>query len=321
MKKKILIVSGEPKSINPEIIFKSWNKINKNLKKKIYLISNYNLLAKQFKFLKYNIKLKEVKNIDHYENDESLKIINVNLNFKKISSLKDEYVKEYINKSLHLAHRLGLKNNVSGIINCPIDKKHLKKKYNGATEYFASKCSIKDNSEAMLIYSNKLSVSPITTHINIRNISNKLKPKLIINKIKTIDYWFNHLFKKKPKIAVLGLNPHNGELKKNTEEYKIIIPVIKRLKKLKVNLSGPYAADSFFVKNFEDFNIIIGMYHDQVITPFKTLLKFNAINVTLGLKYLRVSPDHGIAEDIIGKNRANPQSLIDCIKFLNKYGQ
>ena len=126
---------------------------------------------------------------------------------------------------------------------------------------------------------------------------------------------------KKPKIAVLGLNPHNAEFNKRSEEHKFIRPLVKKLKKFSINLSGPYSADSFFIDKYKNFDVVVGMYHDQVITPFKTLLKFNAINITLGLKYLRVSPDHGTAEDIIRKNKANPQSLIDCIQFLNKYGK
>ena len=321
MKEKILIVSGEPISVNPEIIYKSWKKINTKLKKKIYLISNYNLLSKQLKSLNYKIKLSEVKNINENENDDSLKVININLNFKKLSSLSIKNVKEFINQSLSLAHKLALEKNVKGIINCPINKKHINKKFNGATEYFASKCSIKNNSEAMLIFSKKLAVCPITTHISIKDIPKKLKSKLIVSKIKTIDLWFKLLLKKKPKIAVLGLNPHNAEFNKRSEEHKFIRPLVKKLKKLSINLKGPFSADSFFIDKYKNFDVVGGMYHDQVITPFKTLLKFNAINITLGLKYLRVSPDHGTAEDIIRKNKANPQSLIDCIQFLNKYGK
>jgi 4-hydroxythreonine-4-phosphate dehydrogenase len=321
MKEKILIVGGEPISINSEIIYKSWKKINKKLKKKIYLITNYKLFTKQLKSLNYKIKVKEVENINQNENDESLKIINVNLNFKNMSFLKDKYVRKFVNQSLNLAHNLGIKKDILGIINCPINKRHLNKKFNGATEYFASKCAIKNNSEAMLIYSNKLAVCPITTHIDIKSITKKLKSQLIINKIKTIDYCFKRLFKRRPKLAILGLNPHNAEFKNRSEEKRIIIPSIKKLKKSGINFKGPYSADSFFVENYKNYNVIVGMYHDQVITPFKTLLKFNAINVTLGLKYLRLSPDHGIAKDIIGKNKANSQSLIDCIKFINKYGK
>ena len=84
-------------------------------------------------------------------------------------------------------------------------------------------------------------------------------------------------------------------------------------------MSGPLPADTVFVKEYKKYNVIVGMYHDQILPPFKTLFKFDAINITLGLKYLRVSPDHGVAREIIKKNKANPLSLINCIKFVNKF--
>ena len=321
MKKKIIIFSGEPKSINPELIYKSWKKISKNLKRQIYVISNYTLLKNQFKSLKYKIKVKKVKNISECENDVFLKVIDIDFNFKNLLSLKSNETTNFINHGLSLAHKLGLKKNVKGIINCPINKNHLDKKFYGATEFFASKCSIKNDSEVMLISSKKFSVSPITTHMDLKYVSKKLNPGLIINKIKTINLFFKNIFKKKPKIAVLGLNPHNSEFKSNSEENKIIIPAIKKLKKFKIKLDGPFAADTLFVNKYKNYDVVVGMFHDQVITPFKTLYKFNAINITLGLKYLRVSPDHGTASDIVGKNKSNADSLVNCINFIDKYGK
>ena len=85
-------------------------------------------------------------------------------------------------------------------------------------------------------------------------------------------------------------------------------------------MKGPLVADTIFIKDFKDYDVIVGMYHDQVLAPFKTIFKFDAINITLGLKYLRVSPDHGTAKNIILKNKANPKSLIECINFINKFG-
>ena len=170
----------------------------------------------------------------------------------------------------------------------------------------------------MLIRNKKLSVCPVTTHINVKEISKKIKSEIIIKKINTIQSWFKRKFKKKPKIAILGLNPHNAELRKNSEEVKIIIPSISKLKKKGINIKGPLVADTVFIKDYKNFDIIIGMFHDQVLAPFKTLFKFDAINITLGLKYLRVSPDHGTAPDLIGKNKANYNSLLECINFVNK---
>ena len=85
-------------------------------------------------------------------------------------------------------------------------------------------------------------------------------------------------------------------------------------------INGPYAADTIFINSYKKFDVIVGMYHDQVLAPFKRLYKCNAINLTLGLNYLRVSPDHGVATDMIGKNKSNPLSLVECIKFMNRHG-
>ena len=171
----------------------------------------------------------------------------------------------------------------------------------------------------MLIFNEKLSVCPITTHIDINEISKKLKKINIIKKIKTIDKWYKNKIKKRPKFGVLGLNPHNAELRKVSEEKQIIIPAINKLKKIGISIGGPLVADTVFIKDFKKYDVIIGMYHDQVLTPFKTIFKFNGVNVTLGLKYLRVSPDHGVAKNLIGKNKANPESLIKCINFVNRF--
>ena len=137
-------------------------------------------------------------------------------------------------------------------------------------------------------------------------------------KLVTLNKYYIKYFKKTPRIAVLGLNPHNLELKKNSEELKVIVPVIQRLKK-KINVSGPYPADTIFLKdNLKKFDVILGMYHDQVLSPFKALFGFDAVNITFGLPYVRISPDHGIAKDKIKLNISNPLSLNRCINIINR---
>jgi len=321
MKKKIIIVGGDPNSINSELIYKSWKKLDKSLRNRIYIISSYSLLKAQFKKLKYKIKLKKIKDIHKKNLENELKIIDINLRFKNPFKIPYKSSSNFILNSLNFGHKLALKKEISGFINCAIDKKLLVKSKIGVTEYLASKCKIKNNSEVMLIKNDKLAVCPITTHINIREISEKIKKGLIITKVKTIDNWYKKKLKKNPKIAILGLNPHNAEMRKDSEEKKIIIPAIKKLRRLGLNIKGPLVSDTIFINDYKKFDVIIGMFHDQVLTPFKTLYKFNAINITLGLKYLRVSPDHGVAVDIIGKKRANYASLLNCIKFINKFGK
>ena len=208
-----------------------------------------------------------------------------------------------------------------GLINCPINKNLLGTNKIGVTEYLAKKCKVKNNSEVMFLRNKKISVSPITTHLDLKDVSRKLNTKTIVNKIKTIDLWFKKKFKKKPKIGIMGLNPHNAEMRKNSEEKTIIIPAITKLKRLKLKVFGPLVADTLFIQDYQKFDVLVGMYHDQVITPFKTIFKFDAINITLGLKYLRVSPDHGTATNLIGKNKSNCLSLVKCIEFVNEFGK
>ena len=112
------------------------------------------------------------------------------------------------------------------------------------------------------------------------------------------------------KFAILGLNPHCETIDKISEEEKIIKPSIKYLKKMKYDVQGPFSTDTFFIKkNLDKFDVVIGMYHDQVLTPIKTLFNFKAINITVGLPFIRISPDHGPNAEMIGKNKSDPSSF------------
>ncbi len=317
MNNKILIVTADPNSINSEIISKMWKKISNSNKKKTYLIGNYSLIYHQFKKLKIKQKITQVKNLSDHSFSTNIKIINVPLNFKDPFKVSFKNASKYLVKSLHLANKLSKDKNVKGIINCPIDKKLIKNTNKvGVTEFFASISKVTDKSEIMMIYNKSLSVVPLTTHINLKDIPKKITKKLIIKKINSLNRNYKKIFKKKPRIGVLGLNPHNGEFRKNSEEVRIIIPAISSLKKKGINLKGPLVCDTSFVINHKKYDVIVGMYHDQVLTPFKTLFHYDAINLTLGLPYIRISPDHGPANDLIGKNKGNPTSLYNCVKFL-----
>lgn len=319
MNRKIVLVGGDPNSINSEIIYKCWKKLPNKIKQRIILISNYKLLKDQFKKLNYNIKLSNEQNLFKLNKSNELKILNIKLDYKDPFKVPLKSAKPFVLKSLDLAHKLALNKQIAGIINCPINKNLLGNKKIGVTEYLANKCLVKKNSEVMIIRNKELMISPITTHLDIRSISNKINKKLIITKINVINSWFKKTFKRQPVIAVLGLNPHNAELRKNSEEKKIIIPAIKNLKKSGFKLDGPLSSDTIFINNYKNYDLIIGMYHDQILGPFKALYKFDAINLTLGLKYIRVSPDHGVAVDKIKKKTSSAVSLIKCFDYIDKF--
>ena len=202
-------------------------------------------------------------------------------------------------------------------INGPINKlKTLKKKYLGVTEYIAH--SFNEKKFAMLIYNQKLSVCPITTHLPLSLVSKNITKKIIVKKVNIVNNFYKKSLGYKPKIAIVGLNPHCESILKFNEDDKIVKKTVNILKK-KINIKGPFSSDTIFLKNNRrNFNVIMGMYHDQVLGPMKTLFEYDAINITLGLPFLRVSPDHGPNEKMVGKNKSNPISLIKAIKFLDK---
>tara|TARA_B110000967_G_C18818731_1_gene527489 strand:+ start:122 stop:1081 length:960 start_codon:yes stop_codon:yes gene_type:complete len=316
MKKMIGLVAGEPNSINSEIIVKAWKKIDN--KAKIFIIGNYLLIKKQMHEMNLQIPLAQVDRFEDIKEKKKLNILNMPLDFNSTLKINEKNKKKYVLNCLDLAHKLALKKKIKGFINAPIDKKIFNNKYLGVTEYLASRNKVK-NKEVMMIYNKKLSVVPLTTHLEIKNVTNKIKFSLIKTKILILNKYYFQLFKKFPRIAILGLNPHNSENRASSIENKIITPAVNRLKKLNINIKGPFPADTAFVDQDKNiYDVIVGMYHDQVLTPFKTLYKYDAINITLGLNYLRISPDHGIAKNIIGLNKANPQSLISAINFFKK---
>jgi 4-hydroxythreonine-4-phosphate dehydrogenase len=316
MNKFIPIIAGEPNSINSEIIAKAW-KDKRNIIN-IFVIGNYSILKKQIIKLGIKIPIFKIDRLEDLKKQKKLFILDVPLKFKSIFNVNSSEVRNYIFKSFDIAHELAVSKKIKGFINTSIDKKKFNNKFLGVTEYLSEKNKIK-NKEVMFIHNKKLSVVPLTTHIEIKNVTSKITYNLIRTKMITLNSCYFKLFKKKPKIAILGLNPHNGENKKGSIENKIIKPSIIKLRKMSININGPFPADTAFdKKRIVEYDVIVGMYHDQVLSPFKALYGFDAINITLGLKYLRISPDHGIAHDIVGLNKANPESLINAINFLNK---
>ena len=207
---------------------------------------------------------------------------------------------------------------INKLINGPIVKKTFLKKIFRCNRICFKKFNIEDS--AMLIYNKNISVCPLTTHMPLKYVAKNINKKNIIKKIKLIDNFYKTMFHKKPKIAVLGLNPHCESVDKFNEDEKILIPIVKFLIKKKFKVSGPFPADTIFLrKNRKKYDVILGMYHDQVLAPIKTLYEYDAINITLGLPFIKISPDHGPNKKMLGKNKSNPLSLMNAISFLEKH--
>jgi len=320
VKNNIIIILGEPNSISSEIFLKSITTLKKS-KLNFIIIGNFNLLKKQAKFLNYK---KNFNFFNHEYNQiqyNKFNFIDIPYNQKKAFDLKKNKSKDYISKCFLLALRLLKKRIGLGLINFPINKsKFTKNKFRGVTEYIANKINNKGK-ENMLLFNEEFSVLPITTHISLTKVPKSISFKKIQQACRNVTAFYKkNLKRKKFKIGILGLNPHNGEDGFiGNEEKKIIIPAINKLKK-RYPVCGPLSPDTSFIQRKKmKIDVLIGHYHDQVLTTFKNIFDFNAINVTIGLPFIRISPDHGTGTEIVGKNIASPESFIKAINFFSKY--
>jgi 4-hydroxythreonine-4-phosphate dehydrogenase len=322
-KKIILITSGDPSSIAPEITIKALqsSKINKNIFPVIVtdpqLIQNYNDIIID------NWKINEIKDQSNFTDYKVnyFNIISIPINdivrLGKPSIVNCEFIKSSILKCIELES----KTSVSAIVTNPINKKTMYKsgfKYAGHTEFLASHSKI-NTQPVMMLVAQDLKTVPLTIHVPISEVSGLISKELIIKTVKIVAKDLTEYFGiNKPKIFITGLNPHageNGEI--GSEEQNIIIPAIRKIKNSNdFEIQGPFSADTLFSSEArKTYDVVICMYHDQALIPIKTIDFNNGVNVTLGLDFIRTSPDHGTGFDIAGKNNASPDSLIAAINL------
>ena len=318
-KEPLIIVGGEPNSVFLEIFFKCLKAYT--YKSPLIIIVSKKLLQEQMRKLDFNFKINEInQELKDFSklNNNKINLINVDYDFNKcfdkITSKSNRYIHETFKTALNFIKQ----NNLSKFINGPVSKKYfLKGKTLGITEYLAKKT--KTNDVAMLIFNKNLSVSPLTTHLALKDVHKKITKKKIYKQVNLINSFYKTKFNKLPRIAITGLNPHCESNFQNSEEDKVIIPAIKKLRLKNNKINGPFPADTIFTKSLlKNYDVVIGMYHDQVLSPMKALFGFDAINITLGLPFTRISPDHGPNYSMLGKNLSNPKSLIKALKFLDK---
>tara|TARA_Y100000591_G_scaffold329006_1_gene356725 strand:+ start:719 stop:1660 length:942 start_codon:yes stop_codon:yes gene_type:complete len=308
--KPIIIISGEPESIFFEIFFKSIKKYKS--RSPLILIASSKLLNFQMKKFDFKKKIKKINLLELKNkklNNNFINLIDVNYSSKNSN--------DYLKECFEIAFKILRTGYTHKLINGPINKSSfLNKKYLGITEYISKK--FKKNKTAMLIYNKEISVCPITTHLPLKLVHKNITSKTIKDKTILINDFYQKMFKFKPKIAVTGLNPHCESILNYNEDNEIITPTIKSLKQKGYKVYGPFPADTIFLKqNRFKYNVILGMYHDQVLSPMKTIKEYDAINITLGLPFLRVSPDHGPNKKMKNLNFSNPLSLMNAIKFLD----
>ncbi len=322
------ITMGDPAGIGGEVIIKSLKQ------KSIYSKCHPVIIGdgEYLKFLskKFSLSFK-ISCINKIQNRKSLLTAPVpvvdlkNLGNQKIKFgiCNADYGKasyEYIAKGIKLASS-GI---IDALVTAPINKESFFKAgipYPGHTEILAH--MTKTKKFAMMLVGRNLRVVLVTRHIPLKNVAKELTEDKVLTAIELAHNAGRYFNIPNPKIGVCGLNPHSGEGGAiGDEEIKTIIPAIEKSKKAGINVTGPYASDTIFYQGLKGkYDFIIAMYHDQGLIPLKTLYFDEGVNVTLGLPFIRTSPDHGTAYDIAGKGIANSKSMEEAIKLAVKMSQ
>ncbi len=313
---KILFTCGDINGIGPEIIIKALNFVIQNSKNKYYVICPQNTFHKTSKLVKPEF---DFSYVEKYQDAKPGTVCVIKL--QNASQYYGKPTKEsgrIAFNAIKLAIELAISKSIDAVVTAPISKTavHLAGvKFPGHTEMLAEYTRTKNYS--MMFLSRKMKASLVSIHEPIRNVTRIIKEKQLHNIFNVvINSLHNDFNLHNPKIAVLGLNPHAGESGAiGNEEQDIIIPALKNYT-LNKYLAGPFSPDAFFAnRSYKNYDMVIGMYHDQLLIPFKLLNFGGGVNYTAGLPIIRTSPDHGVAYDIAGKNLANPSSMIQAYKY------
>jgi 4-hydroxythreonine-4-phosphate dehydrogenase len=303
------ITLGEYFGIGPEIVLKTYAELgNKFPPCKIY--GSLQLLRK---------KANELQIPNFLDNK----------NYEIVETYQDRVAKgdtksraEYVLSTLNQAIEDALKNEISSIVTCPLDKsvvQRLLPSFTGHTEYLEQKSGA--SKTIMLLNNKEFSIALMSNHVPLRNVSALLYSANLEEIIRTsVRSFSQHFHISDPKIAILGVNPHAGELDRNSEEKELFVPLIEKLKINGFDIHGPFPADSFFPKaRNEKWDLVFSPFHDQGLVAAKYNGLENVINVTLGMPFLRISPGHGVAYDIADQNIADHRSFRRALLAAQKH--
>ncbi len=321
--KRIVITCGDINGIGPEIIAKALNKITIKKNIKYYLLIPENIFADAFQLTQSNFIYEIVKNYEAADH-KNIKIVSV-ISHGKVKYNPGKATKvsgDTAFKTIKYSYDLANKKYVDGIVTAPISKGALTLTgidTPGHTEMYASWCGVKDF--VMMFISKKMKAAILTIHLPLKKVPGNITEEKILHTIRTVSLTLENDFRiENPKIALLGLNPHAGEKGRiGNEEIEIIYPAIKKLIKNKYIIEGPFPPDGFYAnRTYSNYDVVIGMYHDQVLIPFKLLNFGGGVNYTAGLPIIRTSPDHGTAFNIAWKGIADERSIIEAIYLASK---
>lgn len=315
-KVRVGISIGDFNGIGPEIIMKSMKDKTITDFFTPIIFGSGKLFTYQKNIFKLNLNFNYITETSQAQNGKlnMLNLVKDNSNVE-LGKPSEESTKMAID-SLEAATDALMKGEIDVLVTAPINKDEMMKmgfKHAGHTGYFEEKFNKKG---LMFLVTDGLKVAVSTHHIPISQVAENISKEKIKKQIKALNQTLIEDFSiSKPKIAVLGLNPHSGDGGViGNEEIEIISPAIKELSDQGILAFGPFPADSFFQPSkYKSFDAVLAMYHDQGLAPFKTLAYEEGVNYTAGLPFIRTSPDHGVAYDIAGKNIADEQSFMEAI--------
>jgi 4-hydroxythreonine-4-phosphate dehydrogenase len=323
--KPVVLTPGEPAGIGPEIAAKAWAKLQTEPSICFALIYDVAALRHRLSQAGINIPVAEIKTLDQAKLTfaNSLPVLHRPLSNIPHAGTFNSGNSPWVISAIKEAVDFCLAGNASAMVTNPIQKEALYAagfKHQGHTDFLASLARAKGHiaNDVMMLVGAGLRAVPVTVHIPLKDVASQLKQKDIETQARVVNAALQSHFRiAAPRIAITGLNPHAGENgTMGREEIEIIIPAITELRAEGMNVTGPLSADTaFYPEARKTYDAILCMYHDQALIPVKTLDFHGGVNVTLGLPFIRTSPDHGTALNLAGTGKAQAESLIAAIRL------
>ena len=324
MARPLALTSGEPAGIGPDITIKAWLRRNELKLPPFYLRGDRDFLSGRAEALGLKIKLADVRAEDAFGTfADALPVVSTGHAATARPGQPDDTSADAALASIRQAVADVVAGRASAVVTNPIAKNVLYRagfRHPGHTEFLAELAAAGGDTPqpVMMLWSPALAVVPVTIHLALRDAISQLSSELIASTVRIVVADLKTRFGlANPRFAVSGLNPHAGEDGSlGTEDQTIVAPAVKTLRDEGIEIRGPLPADTLFHDAArKTYDCAICMYHDQALIPVKTLAFEDAVNVTLGLPFIRTSPDHGTAFDIAGTGKANPSSLIAALRL------
>jgi 4-hydroxythreonine-4-phosphate dehydrogenase len=327
MARPLALTLGEPAGIGPDITIAAWLRRNELKLPAFYLLGDEALIARRATALGANVKIARVRAEEAAAAfPDALPVVSTGEIATAEPGRPDDSSGPAALASIRQAVADVRKGRASAVVTNPIAKSVLYRagfRHPGHTEFLAELAAHDGRAPqpVMMLWSPQLAVVPVTIHVSLRDALAQLSSELIVSTVRIVAAELKSRFGvSRPRIAISGLNPHAGEDGSlGHEEQTIVTPAIKILRNEGIEARGPLPADTMFHDAArKTYDCAVCMYHDQALIPIKTLAFDDAVNVTLGLPFIRTSPDHGTAFDIAGTGKANPASLIAALQLANR---